>query len=85
MGLVGIPFNGLPLIWRTDGNLLSWKIKSQVSLLFVMLFPRDPYLAPCYLSSLSMTYRLMSLHHELICMPMIQLWDSLSLEVRNAV
>lgn len=31
MGLVGIPFNGLPLIWRTDANLLSWEIKSRVA------------------------------------------------------
>ena len=53
MGLVGIPFNGLPLIWRTDANLLSWEINSQVLLLFVMVFPRGPYLAPCYLSSSS--------------------------------
>ena len=43
-----------------------------VSLLFVMVFPKGPYLAPCYLSSLSMTYRFTSLHQELICMPTIQ-------------
>ena len=67
MGLVGIPFNGLPLIWRTDANLLSWEINIQVSLLLVVVFPRDPYLDPCYLSSLSMTYRFMSLYQELIC------------------
>ena len=55
-----------------DAIWLSWEINSQVSLLFVMVFPRDPYLAPCYLSSLSMTYRFTSLHQELICMPTIQ-------------
>ena len=55
-----------------DAIWLSWEINSQVSLLFVMVFPRDPYLAPCYLSSSSMTYRFTSLHQELICMPTIQ-------------
>ena len=51
-----------------DAIWLSWETLSQVSLLFVMVFPRDPYLAPCYLSSLSMTYRFTSLNQELICM-----------------
>ena len=55
-----------------DAIWLSWETNSQVSLLFVMVFPRDPYLAPCYLSSLSMTYRFTSLHQELTCMPTIQ-------------
>ena len=32
-----------------DAIWLSWEINSQVSLFFVMVFPRDPYLAPCYL------------------------------------
>ena len=32
-----------------DAIWLSWETLSQVSLLFVMVFPRDPYLAPCYL------------------------------------
>ena len=53
-------------------HLLSWEINSQVSLSFVMVFSRDPYLAPCYFSSLSMTYRCTSLHQELTCMPTIQ-------------
>ena len=52
-----------------DAIWLSWETNSQVSLLFVMVFPRDPYLAPSYLSPLSMTYRFTS---ELICMPTIQ-------------
>ena len=55
-----------------DAIWLSWEINSQVSLLFVMVFPRDPYLAPSYLSPLSMTYRFTSFHQELICMPTIQ-------------
>ena len=55
-----------------DAIWLSWETNSQVSLLFVMVFPRDPYLAPCYLSSLSMTYRFTSLHQELTCMPTVQ-------------
>ena len=48
---------------------LSWETNSQMSLLFVMVFPRDPYLAPSYLSPLSMTYRFESFQQELICMP----------------
>ena len=55
-----------------DTIWLSWETNSQVSLLFVMVFPRDPYLAPSYLSPLSMTYRFTSFHQELICMPTIQ-------------
>ena len=55
-----------------DAIWLSWEINSQVSLLFVMVFPRDPYLAPSYLSPLSMTYRFTSFHQQLICMPTIQ-------------
>ena len=55
-----------------DAIWLSWETNSQVSLLFVMVFPRDPYLAPSYLSPLSMTYRFTSFHQELICMPTIQ-------------
>ena len=39
MGLVGIPFDGLLFIWRTDANLLSREKNCQVSLLFVMVFP----------------------------------------------
>ena len=53
-------------------QLVKLGTNSQVSLLFVMVFPRGPYLAPCYLSSLSMTYHFTSLHQELICMPTIQ-------------
>ena len=45
-----------------DAIWLSWETLSQVSLLFVMVFPRDPYLAPSYLSPLSMTYRFTSFH-----------------------
>ena len=48
---------------------LSWETNSQMSLLFVMVFPRDPYLAPSYLSPLSMTYWFESFQQELICMP----------------
>ena len=55
-----------------DAIWLSWETNSQVSLLFVMVFPRDPYLAPSYLSPLSLTYRFTSFHQELICMPTIQ-------------
>ena len=47
-----------------DAIWLSWETLSQVSLLFVMVFPRDPYLAPSYLSPLSMTYRF-DLQYEL--------------------
>ena len=50
-----------------DAIWLSWETNSQVSLLFVMVFPRDPYLSPSYLSPLSMTYRFESFHQELIC------------------
>ena len=45
-----------------DAIWLSWETNSQVSLLFVMVFPRDPFLAPSYLSPLSMTYRFPSFH-----------------------
>ena len=45
-----------------DAIWLSWEINSQVSLLFVMVFPRDSFLAPSYLSPLSMTYRFPSFH-----------------------
>ena len=43
-----------------------------MSLLFVKVFPSDPYLAPCFLSSLSMAYSFTSLRQELICMLTIQ-------------
>ena len=62
-------YRSYPVRWFT-----SYLKDGLMSLLFVKVFPRDPDLAPCFLSSLSMAYRFTSLHQELICMLTIQRW-----------
>ena len=54
--------------------LASRGINIQMRLTFLMVFPRDLHLAPCYLSSSSTTYPFMLLHLRLICMLTTQRW-----------